>query len=177
LFSFGLGASWIFQDIGDISMFLAMFAERSRDILTQEWLGKLRSSSRYYWYSQYKVTLETELYLLDSCLSNYTRQFTLIRMGMAGLAVDVGRHANIDRSLRICAICSSGEVEDEYHFIIKCQIYEDIRKRYIPIKYTRCPFSFVLLMSCKNVCIVKQLQLYIHKALKLRENVQKNNNT
>ncbi len=40
LFSFGLGASWIFQDIGDISMSLAIFAEGSRAILTQEWLDK-----------------------------------------------------------------------------------------------------------------------------------------
>ncbi len=66
--------------------------------MTQEWLGKLKGSSRYYWYSQYKVTLEPELYLIDSSLSNYTRQFTSIRMGMAGLAVDLGRHVNIDRS-------------------------------------------------------------------------------
>ena len=32
---------------------------------------------------------------------------------------------------RVCSICSSGEVEDEYHFLLKCVVFSDIRVDYI----------------------------------------------
>ena len=31
----------------------------------------------------------------------------------------------------VCSICSSGEVEDEYHFLLKCDVFPDIRVDYI----------------------------------------------
>ena len=31
---------------------------------------------------------------------------------------------------RVCSICSSGEVEDEYHFLLKCNVFADIRVDY-----------------------------------------------
>ena len=32
---------------------------------------------------------------------------------------------------RVCSICSSGEVEDEYHFLLKCNVFSDITVDYI----------------------------------------------
>ena len=32
---------------------------------------------------------------------------------------------------RVCSISSSGEVEDEYHFLLKCDVFSDIRVDYI----------------------------------------------
>ena len=32
---------------------------------------------------------------------------------------------------RVCSVCSSGEVEDEYHLLSKCNVFSDIRVDYI----------------------------------------------
>ena len=32
---------------------------------------------------------------------------------------------------RVCSMCSSGEVEEEYHFLLQCNVFADIRADYI----------------------------------------------
>ena len=62
--------------------------------------------------------------------------------GILPFRVETGRRQRVrddttgqTRSLkleeRVCSICSSGEVEDNYHFLLKCDIFADIRVDYI----------------------------------------------
>ena len=41
--------------------------------------------------------------------------------------IEVGRYNGIERELRVCNICVSGEVENEVHFLLKCVKYEEKR--------------------------------------------------
>ena len=38
---------------------------------------------------------------------------------------------NIDRHARICNMCNNNDIEDEYHFILECSKYVEIRRKYI----------------------------------------------
>ena len=38
-----------------------------------------------------------------------------------------GQTHSLKLKKRVCPICSSGEVEDEYHFLLKCNVFADIR--------------------------------------------------
>ena len=62
--------------------------------------------------------------------------------GILPLRLEIGRRQRVrdeptgqTRSLkleeRVCSICSSGEVEDEYNFLLKCNVFSDIRVDYI----------------------------------------------
>ena len=62
--------------------------------------------------------------------------------GILPLRVETGRRQRVGdettgqtRSLkleeRVCSVCSSGEVEYEYHFLLKCNVFSDIRVDYI----------------------------------------------
>ena len=42
-----------------------------------------------------------------------------------------GQTRSLKLEERVCSICSSGEVEDEYHFLLKCDVFSDIRVDYI----------------------------------------------
>ena len=42
-----------------------------------------------------------------------------------------GQTRSIKLEERVCLICSSGEVEDEYHFLLKCNVFADISVDYI----------------------------------------------
>ena len=45
--------------------------------------------------------------------------------------VITGQTRSLKLERRVCSICSSGEVEDEYNFFLKCHVFTDIRVVYI----------------------------------------------
>ena len=46
-----------------------------------------------------------------------------LRLSNHKLNIEVGRHKNIARDLRTCPFCVD-DVEDEMHFLIKCELYK-----------------------------------------------------
>jgi hypothetical protein len=42
----------------------------------------------------------------------------------------IGRYQKIPREERLCEICQSGEVEDEYHFANSCKAYSNQRENF-----------------------------------------------
>ena len=57
-------------------------------------------------------------------------------------------------------------LEDEYHFILECPLYVDLRKTYIVKFYWRRPNvpNFVELLNSENATTNKNLAMYVHKA-------------
>ena len=56
---------------------------------------------------------------------------TKFRISGHNLKTEKGRYVNVDRSDRKCPLCNMNEIEDEYHFKLRCPIYEIARKRHI----------------------------------------------
>ena len=48
------------------------------------------------------------------------------------LPIEIGRWANIDRSLRKCNLCNSGTVGDEFHYVLECCFFDFDRKIFLP---------------------------------------------
>jgi len=44
---------------------------------------------------------------------------------------------NVERNNRLCTLCELNDLEDEYHFILTCPCYSDIRSLYIKKYYVR----------------------------------------
>ena len=61
-------------------------------------------------------------------------------------------------------------IEDEYHFLLVCPHYTNIRRKYLPRYYCRWPnlHKFSTLMSSKSERILTRLCKYIHFAEKRR---------
>ena len=57
--------------------------------------------------------------------------------------IEKGRQKGIPRELRICKSCDLGCVEDEYHFVIICPAYENLRKKFIQNKFLK--FTSILI--------------------------------
>ena len=76
----------------------------------------------------------------------------------------------VERNERYCTYCDMHDLEDEYHFILICPRYNDIRQQYIKRYYCVNPsvikFIELLNTTCKNV--LKNLALYIKLALSHR---------
>jgi len=93
---------------------------------------------------------------------------TRLRVSSHRLQIQSGRWARpnaIPIHGRKCLECNV--VGDEYHVVLECNIYTDLRTQYVP-NYYRCRpnmYKFV-----KNPTIIKRLVVYIYKAFELRSN-------
>ena len=146
LFSHGFGYVWLSQTIGDIVSFLKLFKECSVNMFYQNRRSVLDGSSRYHLYREIKSMLEPEKYL--SSVIDVKRRNTLVkfRAGLLKLKYNEGRWQNIDVCARICSLCNLG-LEDEFHFLLVCPVYEELRKMYIPVNFLQC----VNIHSYKNL--------------------------
>ncbi len=53
------------------------------------------------------------------------------RCGILPLSIETGRWGSIPLQDRICKMCDSLVVEDEYHFIFHCSLYKKIRDPFL----------------------------------------------
>ena len=62
--------------------------------------------------------------------------------------IESGRHNGIARENRKCPICNTNDLEDEFHFILICPIYNELRTMYIKRYYINNPsmYKFIELL-------------------------------
>ena len=83
------------------------------------------------------------------------------------LLLEKGRYHNIERGKRICQMCDMNDVEDEYHFILKCPFYTHLRHLYINKYYWSKPsvFKLVQLLSVQNRKVLCNIGNYLKHVL------------
>jgi hypothetical protein len=86
-------------------------------------------------------------------------------MSSHNLAIDSGRHQNIARTHRYCKLCNL-DIEDEFHFILKCPWFSELRRKYIK-GYRKKPSVF----SVKNFKELCNLGKYLYCAFNLCHNL------
>jgi hypothetical protein len=92
------------------------------------------------------------------------------RLHAHSLNIETGRYYNIDRHARICNMCNNKDIEDEYHFILECSEYVEIRTKYIKSYYCINPSAFKLtqLLSVQNIKELNNLGKYLYVVKKIR---------
>ena len=85
-----------------------------------------------------------------------------MRISAHNLNIETGRFYNLDRHERVCSMCNLNVVEDEYHFILQCEKYIDVRRRYLTKYYWQMPscFKLVQLLSVRNIKELNNLGKY-----------------
>ena len=106
--------------------FSALFY-REKDIFTQTALESIQNMSKMQTYAFLKQSWKIEDYLLQVGNIKDRTALSKLRLSDHTLAMEKGRHQNIIQSDRKCPFCPE-EIEDEFHFLIKCPIYKFLRK-------------------------------------------------
>ena len=172
----------IFDDYGMFEIFknpvthnsnqiLIVLKQRMIDCFQQEWFSKINSSSVLTVYRGIKTSFAKEEYL-DTLPLNVRGYICKFRISAHSLNVQSGRYANnrIPRNERICKLCNMEEVEDEYHFVLICPKYMQLRKKYISDFFYTKPSMYklvTLMRSNKNDTLIK-LASFIRSALSIR---------
>lgn len=90
------------------------------------------------------------------------------------LCIETGRYYNVAREIRLCSNCNTGQIEDEFHFILACTLYSDLRQAYIKRYYWTKPSTFKLiqLMGMQNIRQLRNfgILVFLKKATHRRDN-------
>ena len=169
--------AWTFQSVGNNDMFLYIVKQRLNDQFIQNWYARLTQSSRALFYNTIS-SFRFQPYLECFNISKFCQSFSRFRVSSHRLHIEAGRWTrplSTPISDRKCARCNT--IEDEYHFVMECVMYTDIRKKYIGRKYWFRPSmaKFVDLIKSENENILRNLGTYIHKAFIIRNEVMYRN--
>ena len=82
------------------------------------------------------------------------------------LLIEEGRYRNIERNLRICRFCYLNAIENEYHFLMVCPAYRNLRNYILPRYYYCWPSKskFIKLLIEKQTGNLKRLGKYLYLA-------------
>jgi len=170
---YGFNYIWLAQELGDIDLFITMFKQRVKDCALQEWHSNVCATSKLSYYSEYKTLLDVERYLTVVPHINLRKCIARFRCSSHNLAVEKGRHLNIRREERFCTYCSltdSYVVEDEFHFLVKCPLYTDLRQIYLRnVNNFTSHLDMIHLMSSKSTLTVTNLCNYLYESCKRRD--------
>ncbi len=77
----------------------------------------------------------------------------------------------IERHERVCQLCITNDLEDEYHLVIKCPVYENIRRSYIKRYYLNNPsvYTFVLLLQSTKKKELVNLCKFLSESFAIRK--------
>ena len=172
LFTLGLNDVWHYQSIGDVDIFLKIVKQRINDQSLQNLNARLNESSRALFY-RCIFNFKFQPYLDILSVSKYRVYLSRLRLSSHRLNIEAGRWNKPVRTPvneRICNVCQI--LEDEYHFVLECSLYDDLRKLYIKTYYWRHPnmYKFVQLMTTENKTILQRLGMFLEKAFKVRAN-------
>ena len=117
----GFNHVWAAQGVGNMNAFLDIFKQRIKDIELQGWRGRSTASGRARFYSSIS-NFGPSVYLKVVNIAKYWEALTRLRVSSHRLFVEVGRWNNTPLDDRKCNYCL--KLEDEFHFIFECTLYE-----------------------------------------------------
>ena len=160
------GLYYLWQNQSNMNISYDIIRQRVLDMYYQSWYSGINNSRRLETYSLFKHEFKFERYL-DFINDNRLRSaLTSFRVSSHKLQIERGRHLNIPRNERICRNCNSNMIENEYHFLLICPKYSDLRNKYIKRYYFTWPTiqKFTNLMSKNSKFIVNNLSKFIYFA-------------
>ena len=170
LCSLGFYDVWLQQSVGDIDMFLAILKQRLKDNFVQNWHERLHNSSRALFYRTI-ANFEFQSYLDIFNANKLCQAMVRLRVSSHRLQIEAGRWSRPTRTPvneRKCLICNV--LEDEYHFILECSMYTELRKQFIHKKYWKHPnmVKFIELLNNENDTNRKKLGIFVYKSFEKR---------
>ncbi len=176
LISVGLAEIWRTEILPyDVDRFLGIVKQSLIDLFINDWYREMFSKDKLYTYRLYKNVFGFEMYLYVVTSSIIRKTLARLRMSSHSLEIERGRYPpRVLRHRRFCRQCNINEMEDEFHFMLICEKYYQLRLTYIPQAYWTRP-SMAKYLELMNLCsenhvMCTNISLYTYKAMKIRNN-------
>jgi hypothetical protein len=165
-----LGLSYIWYDQSNIEIPLEIIKLRIKDVYLQKWYAEINNSRKLVSYALFKHDFELEKYLLIHLEGKYRISLTKFRISAHNLRIETGRYENTPLENRLCTFCNMRQIENEYHFLLVCPNYRELRTKYFKPYFCHWPNinKFEMLMSSKSNKTVINVAKFIYFASKKR---------
>ena len=164
------GFEYVWRQQSNIDIPFNHIRQRIIDTYQQSWYSEINNSSRLESYSIFKHTFELEKYLTLNIDQKYKIALTRFRTSSHSLSIETGRYDDTAREQRICQSCNMNKVESEFHFLLVCPKYRELRQKFFKPYFCHWPTlnKFENILSTKNVKAITCLAKFIYFANKKR---------
>ena len=123
---------WIHQPVTMTISISKMIKQNLVDQFLQNWNSQLDYSSKGRNYNLFKSDIKCEKYLTTL---NGSLLYTMFRFRTANhkLPVETDKWNNIELSERRCQLCESNNLGDEFHYLLECSFFFEMKDGYILI--------------------------------------------
>ena len=172
----GLGYIWSAQNT-NIDFFFTI-RQRIIDQYKQLWGATINSMPKLEYYCRYKKEFKFEKYLEILGNESTRKAMSCFRLSSHNLEIESGRLNNIDRENRKCKLCHLNTVESEYHFLLCCPVFSDLRIVHLNTNFRSWPslHKFDALLSSENKSQIIKTGKYLKEAFCLRDRKIKEQN-
>jgi hypothetical protein len=102
---------------------------RLLDSYSTEWYTNLSKFPKLRTYRTFKSSFSTESYDEFNLERSERSVIAQFRCSILPLRLETGRFVGEPEYQRICQMCDSGQVENELHFLLECQFYNELRNQ------------------------------------------------
>ena len=160
----GLSFVWVNPRVISTEQLNKIFLVRLQDMFIQSWMQQCVNCNKSCNYHLYKTTFGIEKYLINLPFC-YRVALTKLRTANHKLPIEKGRYRNLPREERKCSLCNEEKIGDEFHFLLECPFFNDIRANYIDKYYRIRPnfhkFSQLLALSHHSSKKILKLSKFI----------------
>ena len=141
------GCSYIWIDefyLGSKNMLLNLIDTSLKPQFKQTWQSKFNDTSKCINYRMYKTEHCLENYI-DVSSPHFVQTYTNFRLCNNYLPVEKGSWLGISRNERMCNLCNTNSIGDEFHYSFQCNFFNNERKQFLPtINSSRNSNAFTL---------------------------------
>ena len=166
----GYGYVWENGGTPFLKSFCKSLKQRLIDQFWQDAHSKLEDSDRFDLYRTLKQDHNREHYTTSIEISKFRKAFARLRMGI----IDIRNNERFLRPLssRNCIFCSPLKIDNEYHFLLECPTFNDIRSKYLLRSWiTLNNLSVKDLVASESVLVTKCCSMFIYHALKYKSSI------
>ncbi len=126
----------IFVKLGMVQIFnqkltcdLTTITNKLYTLMKREWLEEIQSKPKLRTYMLFKEEFGIENYVKFHMSKRNRSLLAQFRLGILPLNIEIGRYSNMPVNERLCKLCNTNNVENEYHFLLTCPVYKEIRQK------------------------------------------------
>ena len=161
----GYGFVWYNKGVANENSFLKKLKTTLQDCFLQGLDSTFSASNWFSLYRSFKHDFGCENYLHTLDISKFRIALTRFRLRRNELRNN--SFTTIDKNCPFCRDC----IEDEIHFLLNCDMYIELRRKYLDfyIKYMNSMgFTLSFLINGKGYVKTKKVAMFIHYAMKYR---------